>query len=209
MKNLLIIGARGFGRALYNAAKCCILAGEDMQITGFLDDKPEVLDGFKNYPPIVSSVEDYQIKKNDVFICALGNPIYKKKYVDMIKSKGGRFLTLIHPTAHVGDNTVLGEGCILGINSHICQDVLIGDFVTLDGYASIAHDAKVGSFSHIGTASTAAGSVEIGEMVLIHPGCRIVPHRKVGDRAIVGVGSVVIKNVKADTTVFGNPAKVL
>jgi maltose O-acetyltransferase len=31
----------------------------------------------------------------------------------------------------------------------------------------------------------------------------------IGDRAVIGAGSVVIHNVEADTTVFGNPAKVV
>ena len=41
----------------------------------------------------------------------------------------------------------------------------------------------------------------------MHPGCIIVPHRKIGDNAVIGTGSVVLGNVKAGVTVFGNPAK--
>ena len=35
----------------------------------------------------------------------------------------------------------------------------------------------------------------------------IYPGKKVGDDAFIGIGSVVINNVKAGTKVFGNPAK--
>jgi acetyltransferase-like isoleucine patch superfamily enzyme len=41
----------------------------------------------------------------------------------------------------------------------------------------------------------------------MHPGCVMVPHRKIGNNAVIGTGSVVLSNVKANTTVFGNPAK--
>ena len=70
MKQLLIIGARGFGREVYNLFLACKAAGLEMCCKGFLDDKKDALDGYKNYPPIISSVEDYIIQEDDVFICA-------------------------------------------------------------------------------------------------------------------------------------------
>jgi acetyltransferase-like isoleucine patch superfamily enzyme len=35
----------------------------------------------------------------------------------------------------------------------------------------------------------------------------VAPHKKIGDGAYIGIGSVVISNIKAGTRVFGNPAK--
>ena len=35
----------------------------------------------------------------------------------------------------------------------------------------------------------------------------IIPRKKIGDRATVAAGSIVFSNVKAGTTVLGNPAK--
>ncbi len=52
------------------------------------------------------------------------------------------------------------------------------------------------------------GDVTIGNNVLIGCGAIIHPGKKVGDDAVVGMGSVVFRNVKARTTVIGNPAKV-
>jgi acetyltransferase-like isoleucine patch superfamily enzyme len=48
--------------------------------------------------------------------------------------------------------------------------------------------------------------VRIGEGAAVYPGAQIVPRRTVGDGAVVGIGSVVVLNVPAGTTVFGNPA---
>jgi acetyltransferase-like isoleucine patch superfamily enzyme len=44
-------------------------------------------------------------------------------------------------------------------------------------------------------------------MVYVACGVSIAPSKKIGDGAYVGIGSVVISNVKAGTKVFGNPAK--
>ena len=95
MKNLIIIGARGFGREYYNGLKLREDYGKDFVIKGFLDDKYDALSTFRGYAPILNSVEDYVIESGDVFTCALGDPYYRKKYVDIIKEKGGSFQLLV------------------------------------------------------------------------------------------------------------------
>ncbi len=51
--------------------------------------------------------------------------------------------------------------------------------------------------------------VSIGSDVWIGGGAIVLPGVKIGDRAIVGAGAVVTKDVLADTTVVGNPARPL
>lgn len=208
MKNLLIIGARGWGREVYDIAKACIENGADIMVKGFLDDKTDALEGYDNYPPIVGSVESYEIQPDDVFICALGDVNYKKHYADIIEAKKGEFISLVHPTAILGNNVKIGRGCIVGAYANLSSDTLIGDFVTFSIKAGMGHDSTVGNYSHIGGLSNISGFVTIGKMVTIHPCCNIVPHKKVGDNAVVGTGSVVLASVKAGKTVYGNPAKV-
>jgi sugar O-acyltransferase (sialic acid O-acetyltransferase NeuD family) len=206
MKNLIIIGARGFGREVYCLATETKEYNVDFDIKGFLDDKADALDGYKNYPPILDSVENYVIQENDVFICALGDPTYKKKYATIIQEKGGEFISLIHPTAHIGLNSIIGKGCIICANSFISCDVTLGDFVTVQPFSMLGHDAKVSSNCQLNTYSFLGGFVEIGNNVTLHTGAIVVPHKKVYDNSIVGAGSVAIRNVKENTTVFGIPA---
>lgn len=52
MKHLLIIGARGFGREIYNLAINSIGYQEEFDIKGYLDNKLDALCDYKNYPPI-------------------------------------------------------------------------------------------------------------------------------------------------------------
>ena len=59
MKNLVIIGARGWGREVYDIAMACISSGANFSVKGFLDDKTDALKGYLNYPPILDSVEAY------------------------------------------------------------------------------------------------------------------------------------------------------
>lgn len=206
MKQLLIIGARGWGREIYNFLPGCIGYETDFVVKGFLDDKSDALDGMLGYPPIIDSVEHYEIQPGDVFICALGDARWKKHYVEIVLSKGGEFINLIHKTAIIQRNTRLGKGCIIFESVGISCDICVGDFVTFQSYSTVGHDARIGSFCHLGCRSFMGGFSELGETTTIQTGSIILPHVKVGNNCTVGAGAVVIRKVKDGITVFGNPA---
>lgn len=207
MKNLIIIGARGWGREVYDIASVCMAAGADFKVKGFLDDKVDALDEYMNYPPILCSVEAYEVQQGDVFTCALGDVNFKYLYVQKILNKGGEFISLVHPTAILGNNAKIGKGCIIGAYANLSCDTIIGDYVTFSIKAAMGHDSSIGDFTHIGALTNISGFVKIGKKVTIHPCCNIIPHRKIGDTSTIGTGSVVLNNVKTGVTVFGNPAK--
>ncbi len=204
MKHLIIIGARGFGREVYNLYKDCSYS--NMNCKGFLDDKTDALTGYNNYPPILSSVESYMPEPDDVFICALGDVSYKEKYASIILEKGGIFISLIHPSASISMNTTIGKGCIIEKHAIVSCDANIGNFVTVMPHAVLGHDIQVGDWSHIGSFAFMGGFSKLGRSVTLHPTVNILPHKRVGDNATVGAGSVVIRPVKEETTVFGVPA---
>ena len=207
MKNLIIIGARGFGREYCNSLKLYENYGKEFIIKGFLDDKVEALDVFSGYPPILSSVEEYEIEEDDIFTCALGDPIYRKKYVNIVKQKGGAFMTLIDSKSIIHPDAQIGEGVMISAFCSISANVTIGDFSTVQPFCNFGHDAIVGSFCAIESYSFMGGFSSIGNNVTLHTRSTILPHIKVGDNSIVGAGSVVLRNVKSNTTVFGFPAK--
>lgn len=209
MKNLYIIGARGFGREIFNLFTESRNVYPGVECKGFLDDKMNALEGFEGYPPIVSSVEDFMPQPDDVFVCALGDVKFKRKYVEMVLAKGGEFITLKHPTAYVSKNAMIGTGCIICAYTRISCDVKIGDFNTFQPFSTVGHDTIIGDFCHFNTYSFFGGGVKIGNNVTLHTGAIIHPHKRVCDNSIVGAGAVVIRNVPNDTTVYGNPAKKL
>lgn len=209
MKNLLIVGARGFGREVYSLAKQCHGYKKDFIIKGFLDDDQSALEGFENYPPIICSVEDYQVEESDLFIIALGAVAYKKKYSELVIQKGGAFISLVHPTSIINDNVIIGEGVIIGQYSTISNNVVIGNHVTVQNFSAFGHDVKTGDYCSFGAFTFLGGFVEIEELVTLHPRSSVLPHKKVKRGAIVGAGSVVIRNVLENVTVHGNPATIL
>lgn len=207
MKNLLIIGARGFGREVYYTATQSKGIETEFKIKGFLDDNEDALAGLEGYPPILDSVENYIPKPDDLFITALGSVETKKKYSEIILKKGGKFYTVIHQNAIVDPTSQIGEGCIIMRDVSISSNVKVGDHVTVMPNSIIGHDAAIGKWSHIGPMVFMGGYSEADECVQLNVRSTILAKIKLGRHSVVGAGSVVIKYVDEYTTVFGNPAK--
>ena len=63
MKHLIILGAGGMGRQVSSFARSCNGYGKNFDIKGFLDDNLDAMNGFSDYPPILGTVDEYQIEK--------------------------------------------------------------------------------------------------------------------------------------------------
>ena len=54
-----------------------------------------------------------------------------------------------------------------------------------------------------------AGCVTVNDLVTVNAGTRIVQSRHIGRGSVLGMGSVVIRDVPEGVKVFGNPAKII
>lgn len=206
MKNLIIVGASGFGRELVQWIEDINRVTPKWNILGFIDDNPNALEGYKCDYSIIGGIQTWCPKEDEFFACALAFPAVKQKVVGMLKEKGAQFVTLIHPTALINKYAEIGEGVIVTPRSNINANAAVGDFVSVLG-SGIGHDAVVGDFSTLSGRCSINGHVKIGKLVYVACGVSIAPSKKIGDGATIGIGSVVISNVKPGVTVFGNPAK--
>jgi sugar O-acyltransferase (sialic acid O-acetyltransferase NeuD family) len=211
MSRLIIVCAGGFGREVYNWVQQTPLFLQQHQIESitFIDDNLNALDIWPHYPKVLSRIEDFQPRADDLLICSLGNPIKRQEVVSKLLDKGGVFVTFAHHTAIIGQGTTIGIGAILCPNTIVSCDVTIGTFFILNLTSSVGHDAKLGDFVTFSAHCDATGAVEIGDYCMLGSGSRLIPGVVLGEKVKVGAGSVVVRNVKANTSVFGVPAKVL
>lgn len=209
MKHLVIIGAGGFGREMFCAAREAIGYGTVFDIKGFLDDRLSALDGFSSYAPVISSLETYKPCDDDVFITALGNIATRKRCSKIIEERGGKFISIIHHTASLGCNVTVGEGSFIAHNAVLTADISVGRHACVFQNTTIGHDSRLGDYTHVYAQCSIGGGVKIKDGAAVYPRSCIVPRRTIGSNAVVGAGSVVFVSVTDGKTVFGCPAVVM
>ena len=205
MKDLIIAGAGGFGREALQIAKTLNKLEHRWNIKGFINDIPNALDGVKCSHSIIGTIKDWQPSDNEVFVMGVSSPAGKEKISSILKAKGARFVTLIHPLALISDYVTMGEGCIVGGRSSIGDNAVLGDFVNIAG-SMVGQDAIIGDFSTTTGFANLTNAI-LGKRVFVGSHAVILNKRKVGDDAYVCAGSIVFNNVKPGIKVFGNPAK--
>jgi maltose O-acetyltransferase len=107
----------------------------------------------------------------------------------------------------IGKNTCIYRNVNIDTGNGI---VKIGENCVLTGCTILTHDASTNSHFGIDYGKPSLHKdVFIGNNCFIGYGAIILMGVKVGDRAIVGAGAVVSKNVPEYSVVVGNPARVI
>lgn len=206
MKNLIIVGAGGMGRTIYDMALENPGYQKEYLIKGFIDDDVHQLDKFENYPPIVGTISEYQPQEGDIFVCSIGGES-RRLCMEKIINRSGEFMTMIHPTSRIGTNVHIGKGTYVGAYTIIAADAFIDDYNFIQSHTIVGHDVQIGKWNRIDSYVMLVGATKIGEGCMIHTRAMISHNVEVGDKAHVGAASLVICNVEQGTTVFGSPAR--
>lgn len=197
--------------------------GAALQVWALLRDLPATRDsiaGFVVADHLAFASEGLAVWKEQDFLAnanpaencvtiAVGDPRIRQKIALRFSAAGFLFPTLIHPTAVVGPQVQMGEGCIVMAHAILETHLQLGSHVMVNLAAVIAHEGCIGAFSNIGPRSCLAGGVSIGERCDLGAGVTIRPRIRLADDLVLGAGSVVVKNVDAAGVWVGNPARPL
>ena len=189
---LTIIGASGHGKVVAYIAK--LNGYDDIR---FLDDNPD-MQFCGDYPVIGSSRE---FVEGDCFV-AIGNGEIREKL-----SIGRKIVTLIHPTAVIADNVIIGEGTVVMPGVIINPGTTVGKGCIINTASSIDHDCLIGDYAHIAVGAHLCGTIELGKQVWIGAGATISNNISICDHCLIGAGATVIKSIDKPGTYVGVPAR--
>lgn len=206
---VIILGGGGHAKVLIDA-----LLASSVVIAGVVDPDP-VLAGTKILGvPVLGGdkvVNEYPPSKIQLVngLGSVGLPANRQRLFERFKEMGYDFATVVHPSAVIASDVVLGEGAQIMAGAVIQPGSLIGINSVINTRASVDHDCIIGDNVHIAPGVTISGGVKIASGSHIGTGATVIQGISIGSNAVIGGGAVVVCDIPADVTAFGVPAKVV
>jgi acetyltransferase EpsM len=203
---IAIIGQGGHSKVVRDVIK----AMGNTEIVCCLDDKFSAEFFYEQimYGPVNSAksiAEDFPEVK---FFVAIGNNTVRKKIVERLGFPEEFYATLIHSTAQISAESMIGPGSVVMPCAVVNSDALLGAHVIINTCAVVEHDCEIENFVHISPNATLTGNVTVREGAQIGASATIIPGMEIGEWAMVGAGATVIHHIPANSTAVGVPAIV-
>lgn len=198
---LIIVGSGGHAGVVADAAMKC-----GHSIAGFVDDFAP-LRSIRHGHPVIGSTGTFQNPFNHRVIIAIGEIAGRALVYDLLKLRGCRFVSVVHPSSTLALTCHIGEGSFIAAGAHVGPYSSVGAHCIVNTNASLDHDSILGDYSHMAPNSATGGHVQIGSHTLIGIGACVRDRLTVGSHCVIGVGSCVVKNVPDGVTEYGNPAR--
>lgn len=135
----------------------------------------------------------------------------------------------IGDASHIGhgtlirENTTIGDRASIGSHSVLEHDVEVGDGARLHSRCFVPEHSLIGEGAWLGPGVIVTNArypnqpdtKDRLEGVVVEPGAVVgagvllLPGVRIGAKALVGAGAVVVRDVEPETTVVGNPASVI
>ncbi|HII4433461.1 acetyltransferase [Clostridium perfringens] len=207
MKDLVIVGAGGFGREVAWLVEEINEVSKEWNLVGFIDENKEIHETLINGYEVLGGI-DWLKDKDIYYVCAIGNSKIRKDIVEKINKFQVKAATIIHPSVLMNKKYIeVGEGSIICASSILTVNIKLGKHVILNLDCTVGHDAILKDFVTVYPSVNISGNCIIDECVELGTGTQIIQGKKVGERTIIGAGSVVVKDIEGYCTSVGVPAK--
>ena len=208
MKDLIIVGAGGFGREVAWLTERINKKKREWNLLGFLDDGNSLKEDYNGYK-VIGTTLDVNSFPNAFFACAIGAAKIRERVVTRMTTVNPsiKFATLIDPSVEMSDTVSIGEGSIICAHTILTVNISVGRHVIVNLDCTVGHDAVIDDFVTIYPSVNVSGSTSIGHAVELGTGTQIIQEKAIGQCAIVGAGSVVVKDIPDKCVAVGIPAK--
>lgn len=210
-----IYGASGCGRGVMPVADAML---SSRQGTGtyelvFVDDAPPA--PLINGRRVLTYGEFIAAKAPSRAVClAIASSSIRQHLAELCHRDGVASFTVTALNVVTMDDVQIGEGAILSPFVTLTSNIRIGRHFHANLYSYVEHDCVIGDFVTFAPGVRCNGNVLIEDHAYLGAGCVLRQGRPgkplvIGQGAVVGMGSVVTRNVPAGVTVVGNPARPL
>ncbi len=203
MKNkLIIIGASGHGKVVADIA----IKMNKWQSIAFLDDDQTIKTSM-GLEVIGTTADAFTYKDEADFFVAIGSNATREKIQEKLIAEGLNVVSLIHPSAVIGTDVVIGIGTVVMAGVVINCSSRIGKGCIINTSASLDHVNVIEDYVHISPGVNMAGTVKVGKGSWIGIGSIVSNNVNICSGCKVGAGAVVVKDITEPGTYVGVPVR--
>lgn len=202
VEEVFVVGAGGHARVVIST-----LREAGRIVTGLFDDEPAKSGQEIEGVPVIGDLRDLPTELARKFAMGIGDNLVRRMIAERFPA--ARWITIIHPHAHVDRTATLGPGTVVFAGAVVQPGARLGAHCIVNTSATIDHDCQLADFVHVAPGCHLAGAVSLEEGVLMGIGCVAVPGVRVGGWTTVGAGAVVTRNLPQHSVCVGVPARVV
>ncbi len=213
VKKIVILGAGGNSRDIVDILHDINrFQGTTYECVGFLDDDKALWGKKLIGEKVLGPIE----KASDFPDCFFVNGVYSvinffnnENVIQKAKIPLLRYITVIHPSAHISKTARIDKGSVLMRNVTIMSDVVIGKHVNIHPGAVISHGTQIGDYSFIANTASIGGYVKISNSCFIGSNSSLRDRITIGSYSIIGIGSTVVEDIPGNGVYIGSPTRFL
>jgi len=182
-RDLLVIGAGGYGRSVAEAAAAC----GAFAVVGFADDRWPDLAPVGGLP-VLGRIADLSalLQQATAAVVAIGDNARRRLVFELAATAGFELVSIVHPRAIVSPSALIGRGVTVMAGSVIGCEAQLHDGVIVSAGAVLDHHCELADFSQASAGACMGGGSSLGIEAWIQEGCALRPGTKVAARTIVG-----------------------
>lgn len=203
---IVIVGAGGFAR---EALGIFYDLSEDERVLGFVDDDPELAGQWLDDRLVLGDFRTLrQLGSEGVrYVIGVGHTPTRLAMARACDAAGLRAAAVISPHATVSRFACVESGAIICAASIVNTNARIGAHCIVNLACTIGHDAEIAPYSNLAPGVHVSGYVRVGEECDIGTGTAINQEIAIGEWSVVGAESVVVRDIPANVTAVGVPAR--
>lgn len=206
---LILIGAGGHAAVVAESAR---RAGHAVIAIASASATPDdaVFDGATRIgdpdAPAGEHAIDEEVRRGARIMLAVGDPALRTRWAARF---AGKFAAaIVDPHAVVSPSATLADGSFIGAGAIVQARVRIGAHAIVNTRAVIEHDCDLAACTHVSPGAILCGNVTVGARAQVGAGAVVIPGCTIGEGSVVGAGAVVVRDVPAERTARGVPARV-